>query len=415
VISRRDGHFLAGFLDGEAHFAIREVNAGLSDGCLMAVVVRDDDADLLERLRAITGLGTLSRIPAVAGSRPQVRWTVQSRRDCARLVRLLAAHQLRGRKAAEFEIWRHAVRAWSELEGDARRARMRALRSAIRRARQYRDPGDAIIRCADDPADLLAYVCGLITAEGWLGFSGDRPRFAVKMRADEMPLLRGLAEALGWGAVYGPYGTDWHPAAVWIITRQAHLQDAARRLSDIGLGGRKQRVLEPWSRAVLGQDPRAREQVREEMLYRPPDPDQALSAPRDRVQECVTALREWASAGGEPGCLGYQRFRLGRPELPDRNTIVRRCGSWQAALSLAGLDDRARRRDGPRAPRAPDQHRLEQTLAAVRRCAAELGRPPRAMEYFRWRLERAPGSPSQATVYRAFPGGWAAVLAAAGL
>jgi hypothetical protein len=34
------------------------------------------------------------------------------------------------------------------------------------------------------------------------------------------------------------------------------------------------------------------------------------------------------------------------------------------------------------------------------------------MEYFRWRLASDPDTPTQATVYTLFPGGWAAVLEA---
>ena len=37
---------------------------------------------------------------------------------------------------------------------------------------------------------------------------------------------------------------------------------------------------------------------------------------------------------------------------------------------------------------------------------------PTAMQFFRWRLVDAPATPTQATVYRLFPGGWPAVLAA---
>ena len=40
------------------------------------------------------------------------------------------------------------------------------------------------------------------------------------------------------------------------------------------------------------------------------------------------------------------------------------------------------------------------------------GALPTAMEFFRWRLVVAPATPTQATVYRLFPGGWPAVLAA---
>ena len=52
-------------------------------------------------------------------------------------------------------------------------------------------------------------------------------------------------------------------------------------------------------------------------------------------------------------------------------------------------------------------------LAAVRRCTGEIGRPPSATEFLRWRADRAPDSPCQMTIYRTFPGGFAEVLAAA--
>jgi len=50
---------------------------------------------------------------------------------------------------------------------------------------------------------------------------------------------------------------------------------------------------------------------------------------------------------------------------------------------------------------------------AVRRCRADLGRRPAALEFFRWRLQAAPEAPSQMSVYKAFPGGWREVIAEA--
>jgi hypothetical protein len=51
---------------------------------------------------------------------------------------------------------------------------------------------------------------------------------------------------------------------------------------------------------------------------------------------------------------------------------------------------------------------------AVRRFEAEHRRLPRAMEFFKWRLAVMPDTPTQATVYNLFPGGWNAVLEACG-
>jgi hypothetical protein len=60
-----DGHFIAGFIGGEAHLAVVEQNGGQSYSCAMTLGVRDDDADLLRRLAARTGLGTVHPVPAL--------------------------------------------------------------------------------------------------------------------------------------------------------------------------------------------------------------------------------------------------------------------------------------------------------------------------------------------------------------
>ena len=51
-------------------------------------------------------------------------------------------------------------------------------------------------------------------------------------------------------------------------------------------------------------------------------------------------------------------------------------------------------------------------LATLRYGVTVHGTLPTAMQFFRWRLVGAPATPTQATVYRLFPGGWPAVLAA---
>ena len=51
-------------------------------------------------------------------------------------------------------------------------------------------------------------------------------------------------------------------------------------------------------------------------------------------------------------------------------------------------------------------------LATLRYGVNLHGSLPTAMQFFRWRLVEAPATPTQATVYRLFPGGWDAVLKA---
>ena len=88
AISAAEGHFIAGFVEGEGHFGITEANGGQSFRCLMSLRVRDDDSELLEWLHARTGVGTLHAIPARATSNPQVGWMVQTQSGCQTLVEL---------------------------------------------------------------------------------------------------------------------------------------------------------------------------------------------------------------------------------------------------------------------------------------------------------------------------------------
>ena len=163
----------------------------------------------------------------------------------------------------------------------------------------------------------------------------------------------------------------------------------------------------------------ARQRLVEVRTYRPPDRSELLRLPRrDLRTESLDALAAWSrETAGKLACGDYMRWRRGHPTAPTRNTIVRQFGSWSAALEAAGLGDRVAR--GPRrlGGEAGREARREQTrdrvIEAVRRFEREHGRWPRAMEFFRWRLEAAVDTPTQATVYHRFPGGWAEVIAAA--
>jgi hypothetical protein len=121
-------------------------------------------------------------------------------------------------------------------------------------------------------------------------------------------------------------------------------------------------------------------------------------------------------------CRRYTAYRTQvDPALPNRNTITRRFGSWNAALEAAGVADRAAStaevRDARAAGCVADREaraeaQRERVLATLRYGVNLHGTLPTAMEFFRWRLVEAPATPTQATVYRLFPGGWPAVLAA---
>lgn len=136
---------------------------------------------------------------------------------------------------------------------------------------------------------------------------------------------------------------------------------------------------------------------------------------RDVRQESIDALksRSRQTARGL-SCTAYMRWRCGHTGVPHRNTIVRQFGSWQAALEAAGLGDRVarapRRIGGEPARAVRREEQRARVIAAVSVYESEHGRLPRAMEFFRWRYEGVVDAPSQGTVYRLFPGGWAEVL-----
>jgi hypothetical protein len=139
---------------------------------------------------------------------------------------------------------------------------------------------------------------------------------------------------------------------------------------------------------------------------------------RDLRAEALAALRAWSEASsGTLACGGYERWRREHPSAPTRNSVAKVFGSWHAAMEAAGLGDRAARRvarraGGEEARRARRELQRARVVAAVRRFEAEHGRLPRAMEFFKWRLAVLPDTPTQATRYNLFPGGWKAVLEA---
>lgn len=113
------GHWLAGFMDGEACFYIRSDHRTGKHQCGMRVALRDDDAAIIERIHAETGIGNVTRSDWHARqrptNRPQANWTISSRADCVRLVELLRRFPLRSKKARDFEVWARAVEVWTAV------------------------------------------------------------------------------------------------------------------------------------------------------------------------------------------------------------------------------------------------------------------------------------------------------------
>jgi hypothetical protein len=128
--------YLAGFVTAEGHFAI----APSSDERLrptMLLNVRADDRALLAELARRARAGRIYAYEKRAHARsPMAHWAVFSAGDLRQLVGLLDESPPRGRKGAEYEIWREAV-AVLDLPQPRRQPRLSELRSHLQAARAY--------------------------------------------------------------------------------------------------------------------------------------------------------------------------------------------------------------------------------------------------------------------------------------
>jgi hypothetical protein len=432
-ISELDRAFLAGFLEGEACFVVTELNGGQSNSCVAAVRVRADDQDLLEWLVALTGLGKLRPVSARGTSMPQIAWRIETQDHCAELLRLIGDCGFHGRRAAELALWAEAVEVWTRGTPTQRRTGLPRLARELKSARRFGGGAASARPLAGSVRQVEGYITGLVCAEGCFLFSGDRPRFAMHLRADDRPLLDLMSRATGLGKVrdYTP-PPPLNPSSTWTVTARGELEELLALLQRGQLPGRKQTEMETWAVAVheLGSAGRLGVRPREQLLelaashlkalrrYRGSTRPLLELPGRDLRAEALAALRAWGEEStGQLACGGYERWRRANPAAPTRSTVAKLFGSWRAAMEAAGLGDRAARAAATRAGgvaarRARREVQRARVVHAVRRFEAEHGRLPRAMEFFKWRLAVMPDTPTQATVYNLFPGGWSAVLEA---
>ena len=410
---------LAGFLEGEVHLGIRELNGGQSFSCLAQLNVRDDDFEILEWIVALLGIGSLVRQPARRTSKPQVQWRVVTRDDCRELVTVLTRFPLRGRKRREFDVWARAVATWSGA-GRERRDELRRMKAELTSLRRY-SPVHEVPAAPTCLRALWGYISGFLLAEGYLRLTESDARAVIHLRADDRPLLEMLVRASGLGKVrmYGARAPQ-HPTATWTIAARSELSFLASWLQQIGLPGRKGELARIWADGVGYVDRGHRRSVARRLAqarpYVAPVERPLLEVGRpDTAEMCRTALTSWAAA--EPGvlsCGGYSRWRARNPGHPTRNTIALTFGSWHRALEAAGLGDRAARAPRPAGGEARRRQQRDaqraRIVAAVLRFEREHGRLPRALEFFRWRYEASVDAPTQGPVYRLFPGGWSEVL-----
>jgi hypothetical protein len=438
-----DRAFIAGYVAGEGSFAIRANNGGQSWACTFSLTARADDTELLLWLRDLSGCGALYARPAQGNAKPQTAWTVWRKADCARLAGFLAATPMLNKKARDFEVWREAVAAWLETGGGSRSrdGRMARLVHRLREHRSYSVQPD-YVPVDISPTYLRPHLSGFATAEGHFGSTeSGYPRFAINLRRDDRAFLEFAQRHYRIGDLrLVPASGGSRPAASWRVGRLADVARLAQILDGYPPRGRQGDVYRAWRALVAHRvespqgSPTPQELlVRRELawgvriarVYRSTPPVAPPDRTSARREQCERALHAWHSAAGDTDltATAYERFRrAASTKWPTRNTVAHTFGSWRDALEACGLPTDASRgadcitraaRTGASKRSARRLAQRESIAAAARRCRDDLGREPAALEFFRWRLHTAPTTPSQMTVYRAFPGGWREVVAEA--
>ena len=427
--SAEDLAFFSGFVAGDGSFAVRPNNAGTSWCCSLEVKLRADDTPLLAAFRDWSGAGELFQTPARGGSHPQTAWHVGRRRDCLEITRILGRRPPLGKAGLQFDLWRQAVEVWHAEGGSS--AKLPAFAARLRELHRSANPVPCRVHITE--SQLVPWLAGFASAEAHFGVSAaGSPAFVLNLRADDEPLLRLLQRTLGMGVLRDLPPAGGSQAAVrWHVCRRRDLRRLVALFDMHGLRGRAAYVYSAWREVVMFEHrmPIVRRALAVEIRRRRRfatgrDDIERKSVAERRRRRCEDALRGWSRSDAYPGSgVDYERWRrTSGVDAPTRNTIAAAFGSWREALEAVGLDTaRSQSRERIAALRAGSSRNhaarrarsREAVLAAVCRCIEEIGHEPGATEFLRWRAANAPDSPSQMTIYRSFPGGFAQVLAAA--
>jgi DNA modification methylase len=137
-------YWLAGLIDGEGHFAIKKHSRG-THAPYFQLKMRLDERGTIEQIHRHLRIGTITEEQR-DDANPMVKWTVQDKEGCKRLVDLLDKYPLRAKKRLDYNIWRDAVCEWADRgrgnrwHGAVDDSRMSALRGRLMRVRNYVEP-----------------------------------------------------------------------------------------------------------------------------------------------------------------------------------------------------------------------------------------------------------------------------------
>ena len=148
------GYWFSGFVDGEGYFGTQlkknKSGNGLGVSPRFAILLRDDDAEIIMDARNRLHCGILSYRSFNKGVNPQINWVVVAIGECRHiLVPFFDQFPLRAKKKYDYEIWRKIVIAvWDDQHLKGNRAQVLEWVEQLRAVKRYssrtsNNPGDA--------------------------------------------------------------------------------------------------------------------------------------------------------------------------------------------------------------------------------------------------------------------------------
>ncbi len=151
--ANHDGHWVAGFTDGEGFFHLQTRRRRLERypgkffrgvSFLFGISLRADDYRALRRVQRTLGVGAIDGPYEKKPGNPQYRFTVRKREDIRTVVAFFRQFPLRSKKARDFRLWSRAATLYDRAVKDTKRLVFRrgiqGRRSLVKRRPGINDP-----------------------------------------------------------------------------------------------------------------------------------------------------------------------------------------------------------------------------------------------------------------------------------